>query len=356
MKKFNAISHHETWAAHEAAKRFPLSGYLGSRESGGTEIVMLEDAWSKVFRVKHSIAVNSGTSGLLAACMAAEIGPGDEVIVSPYTMSATAACPKLLGAKLIWADIRPDTFTIDPDCVEKAITARTKAIIATNLFGCPAHLRKLRNMADRTGLILIEDNAQAIFAAEKGVLTGTIGHIGVFSLNVHKHLQVGEGGVVVCNDNVLSAKLREAINHGEMRGGILGLNLRMTEVTAAMAHTQLNRGSEIMLSRLEFAYELGFQMATKGLPVTPPMIRSDASHSFYAWAGLLEKPPTKPIPDPWRRGYLRPLYHLPALERDTVFLPGAETVEGRLILMEICAHDPTKEEIKSMVDQLGECL
>src|SRR5258705_13001728 len=229
MKRFNTIDTKEILAAsltvQEAADdHSPLSGYLGSKSFGGTWCTVLEAAWRERFGVKHAIAVNSATSGLLAACMAVGIEHNDEVIVSPYTMSATAAAPKILGAKIVFADIEDETFCIDPVEVSNAITPMTKAVIATNLFGHPAHLHELREICDNRGVWLIEDNAQAIFAKQDGVYTGTIGHIGVFSLNVHKHLQVGEGGVCVTNNSDLAKKLREAMNHGEMRGGILGLN------------------------------------------------------------------------------------------------------------------------------------
>src|SRR6266446_3201830 len=239
MKKFNTIHSEELEAIVDVFDSYsPLSGYLGSDIYGGERCRSLETKWSGIFDVRYAIAVNSGTSGLLAACMAVDICLDSEVIVSPYTMSATAAVPKILGAKIIFADIERDTFTIDPVDVSNLITPRTEAVIATNLFGHPANLHELRDICDNHGIYLIEDNAQAIFAKEYDKYTGTIGHIGVFSLNVHKHLQVGEGGIIVTDNPWLDKKIREAMNHGEMRGGIPGLNLRMTEVTAAMAIEQ----------------------------------------------------------------------------------------------------------------------
>src|SRR6266702_4075211 len=188
MKKFNTIDCKEIHAASLSAQdaadgHIPLSGYIGSKSFGGPQILVLEAMWRETFRTKHAVAVNSGTSGLLAACMAIGIEHGDEVIVSPYTMSATASVPKILGASIIFADIERETFCLDPVEVHNAITRKTKAVIVTNLFGHPAHLRELRDICDGHGVYLIEDNAQAIFAKENGVYAGTIGHIGVFSLN-----------------------------------------------------------------------------------------------------------------------------------------------------------------------------
>jgi len=356
MKPFNSIGRYEVSAASDVIMNGVLSGYLATEPSGGFEVRRLEADWARTFRTDHDVACNSATSGLFAACLAAEIIPGDEVIVSPYTMSATAAAPKMLGAKLVWCDINPWTYTMDYGLCEKLITKRTRAIIVTNLFGMPAHLSALRAIADAHKIFLIEDNAQAIFASERNELCGTIGHMGVFSLNVHKHLQVGEGGIVVTRDPDLDRKLRDAVNHGEMRGGILGLNLRMTEVTAAMAREQLRRAPEIMKSRLEFAVELEREVQRQGLWITTPFIRPEASHAFYVWGAQLKRDVEKVLPPPWKRGYMRPLYHLKALEADHVHLEVVERVESKMVLVEICAHDPSHDEIVTMVQDLGELL
>ena len=354
MKIFNTIDSKEIGAVEEAAHHYPLSGYLGSEVYGGDICRDLEIAWSNTFGCKHAIAVNSGTSGLLAACMAADIDQHSEVIVSPYTMSATAAVPKILGAKVVFADIERDTFTIDPVDVSNLITSRTEAVIATNLFGHPANLHELRDICDNHGIYLIEDNAQAIFAKEYDKYTGTIGHIGVFSLNVHKHLQVGEGGIIVTNQDYLDKKIREAMNHGEMRGGIPGLNLRMTEVTAAMAIEQLKKAPQIMASRKHIA-----EMITgcvSRLPIAAPVTRQGCEHSYYCWAGLLDDIPGE-LPAPFKRGYVHPLYDMPAFRQNpSISLPIVEEIERKIILVELCSIDPTDDEIVQMIEELGKCL
>jgi dTDP-4-amino-4,6-dideoxygalactose transaminase len=356
MRPFNSIGAEEVLAASMAVFEGPLSGYVATRSLGGPKVCELERRWSETFKVLHSVACNSGTSGLLAACMAIGIKPDDEVIVSPYTMSATAAAPKVLGAKIVWCDINPYTYTMDHTLVERLITKKTKAVIVTNLFGQAAHLRLLRAICDKKGLFLIEDNAQAIFASEYDKLCGSVGHMGVFSLNVHKHLQAGEGGIVVTSDPDLDRKLREAINHGEMREGILGLNLRMTEVTAAIAAMQLQRARPIMKSRLEFATELSNEVLRRRLPINEPFARPECGHAYYCWAGLLKEPCERELPHPWRRGYMKPLYHLKALERDRISLPVVERIEKNLVLVEICAFDPAHDEIALMVKQLGDII
>ena len=351
MKIFNTIGKEERSAAAMAASAWPLSGYLGSRPDGGHQIKALEQEWSEHFNVRYSVAVNSATSGLLAACMAVGVERDDEVIVSPYTMSATAAAPKLVGAKIRWADIESDTFCIDPVEVSNLITNRTKAVIVTNLFGHPARLAELRQVCDAHGIYLIEDNAQSIGATEHGNLAGTVGHIGVFSLNVHKHIQVGEGGICCTNSTLLNTKLREAMNHGEMRNGILGLNLRMTEVTAAMAREQLKKLPFILDSRIALAQDITDRIERCGLAIKPPAIRAGCTHSFYVWAGQMYGDVN--IKPPFRHGYLHPLYSLPAFRtRETIICPVTEEVERKMVLFEVCAYDPTLKELTQAVEAM----
>lgn len=356
LKHFTSIGDEEAKEAIRVIDSGPLSGYIGSNDMGGMYCRLLERDWMTTFGVKHAVAVNSATSGLLAACMAVGVEHGDEVIVSPYTMSATAAAPKILGATLKWADIEPDTFSMDPVDVANLITHRTKAVIVTNLFGHPAHLQELRDICDAQGVYLIEDNAQSIFAQEHDKYAGTIGHIGVFSLNVHKHLQVGEGGICVTNNDTLASKLREAMNHGELRNGIIGLNLRMTEVTAAMARAQLDKAPAIMNSRIHIGKKLTEQVIAQDLCVGPPVIRQDCTHSFYVWSGILFEEPSMPLPYPFKRGYLKPLYHLPAFKSQQESLPVVEGIEKNIVLVEVCSIDPTDDEICEMVEDLGRCL
>lgn len=194
----------------------PLSGYIGGSPSEGYWVKRLAAEWRMTFGISHAIPCNSATSGLLAACMAVGVGPGDTIWTTPYSMSATAACAKVLGAKVRFIDIELSRFGIDPAGLNGRGEA-PKAIIITNLFGHPAYLKEIRAWCDRYSVYLIEDNAQAPMATERAVFTGTIGHIGVWSLNVHKFIQCGEGGIVGTNDPALAQRLEDAINHGELR-------------------------------------------------------------------------------------------------------------------------------------------
>jgi dTDP-4-amino-4,6-dideoxygalactose transaminase len=200
----------------QAALRAPLSGYLGGIDKAGYFVTQLQDKWCEAFGVKHAVACNSATSGLLAACMAIGIKPGDTVWTTAYSMSATAACAKVLGAHIVFIDIETTRFSIDTN-VFKTIQPLPKCVIVTNLFGHPAYLSNIRSWCDSNNVIMIEDAAQAPFAKEGNRYAGTVGHIGVFSLNVHKALNAGEGGMIVTNDDNLAIRLNDAINHGELR-------------------------------------------------------------------------------------------------------------------------------------------
>lgn len=288
---FNTIGFPERRNVLASLKR-PLSGYIGGgTPRGGYWTDRLEEEWCEAFGCRYSIPCNSATSGLLAACMAAGVGAGDRVWTTPYSMSATAACAVVLGAEVKFVDIEPLRYSIAYGnlCITDPVNGPPKALIVTNLFGHPAHLSVLRSWCDTNGVIMIEDNAQSIFAKEYGKYAGTIGHMGVFSLNVHKHLQVGEGGVVCTNDPGFSARLRHAINHGELAHSITGLNLRMTEPTAAMASAQLAKGEAIVEGRRRIANAISHMMRC-AFRVKCPVVDIDCTHSYYVWAGIVEPP------------------------------------------------------------------
>lgn len=244
-----------------AVKRVLKTGYLslyeGSHEPdppfsfvGGPEVRSLESEWSEAYGSKHAVAVNSATSGLFAAMGALGVGFGDEVIVSPYTMTACAMAPLLYGAIPVFADVEQDTGCLDPNDVLRKITSRTKAIIVVHQFGFPANMTEIMRIAEERGIKVVEDCAQAHGAKHEGKSVGTWGDIGVFSLNVNKTIQSGEGGVCITGDDDLAYRLQLIRNHGEAVVGaagytnilnIFGFNYRMTEVTAAIAREQLKK-------------------------------------------------------------------------------------------------------------------
>lgn len=355
LRPFNTIGHRERMLVSEVLNEGKLSGYLGGIRRGGYWVQRLETEWCEFFGVRHAVAVNSATSGLLIACMAAGVKTGTRVWTTPYTMSATAAAPKFLGADIIFDDIDEKTFGLD----RVILPADAPVAIITHLFGGAARTRDLVWSSVPTRTMVIEDNAQAFLATEYGTPTGTIGHIGVWSLNVHKSLQAGEGGVCTTDDDNLATQMRDAMNHGEMSGGPVGLNLRMTEVTAAMACAQLSRAKEIVSERVEVAEAVLDSMGD--IPsIKKPFVRANCRHVYYCiglqvdslkrdWFAQALQAEGVPI----RAGYLKPLYTLPAfknvLRPDTAVV---EQVESQMLLYENCAYSPTKEQIK----QIGEAF
>lgn len=341
------------------ALRSPLSGYLGGKSTAGYWCTRLSDEWSQTFDCRYAVPCNSATSGLLAACLAAGIEEGDLVLVSDYTMSASATCALLLGAEVQFLDIDPVFFTMNPTINQP----RPKAIIVTNLFGHPANLTALRAFCDQNRIILIEDNAQAPFAKEYGRYTGTIGHMGVFSLNVHKHIQCGEGGVVVTDDPQLAHRLDCAINHGELMKTEpnMGLNLRMTEPIAAIACAQLERGSHNVQTRINLAHQI--TDCFSGIDfVVPPQTRPNCVHTYYMWAARIEgESPARTREAfisalsargvPLRSGYSVPLHRLFEPPEFEQYCPvTCEMEDSRLFCFEVCAYDPKTHHLKMMKD------
>ena len=286
LQPYNSIGAEEAEAVARVMHSGCLSGYYGSwgpEFFGGPVVRAFETEWTKRFACKHAVAVNSNTSGLVAAMGAIGISPGDEVIVPPLTMSATAMAPLAYGGIPVFVDLDPVTCCLDPKEVRKNITDKTKAINVVNLFGHIAELEELRAIADQYGLYLIEDNAQAPLGTENGRYTGTIGHIGVFSLNYHKHFHSGEGGVCTTNDDDLAIRMQLIRNHGEncTEGtgmtslvNLIGFNLRMTEICAAVGLEQLKKADSLVSEREHIANRLNEGLS--GLEgITPPVQRSE---------------------------------------------------------------------------------
>jgi len=232
---------------------------------GGPEVQGLEEDWCAFYDSKHAVSVSSATSGLFAAIGALGLGYGDEVIVSPYTMSACAMAPMIYGAIPVFADVDPETGCLDPDSIAERISRRTKGILVVHQFGFPADMDRIMALARQHNLKIIEDCAQAHGAKYKGQYVGTIGDIGVFSLNVNKTIQSGEGGVCTTNNDDLAYRLQLIRNHGEAVVGpagyedivnIAGFNYRMTETSAAIAREQLKKLPVLNQKRLELVETL----------------------------------------------------------------------------------------------------
>lgn len=269
-----------------------LSKFLGSWHRdfyGGLEVQKFEKQWARYFRVKHAIAVNSATSGLYCAVGAVGVEPGDEVIVSPYTMSASATAPIIWGGVPVFADIEKDYLCLDPRSVAKRITPRTKAIIAVDLFGQPYDVERINTLARKHRLFVIEDAAQAAGAMYRGRYAGTLGNVGIFSLNCHKHIQSGEGGVVVTNNDKIAERVRLIRNHAEAVAGdkgeknlvnMVGFNFRMTELEAAVSQCQLKKLRRLVTERMKNCAYIAKRLQNIPALITPSA-RPGATHVYY---------------------------------------------------------------------------
>jgi perosamine synthetase len=291
---YRSIGPEEAAAALSVVETGVLSRFLGSWDPdfyGGEKVQALERAWEKHFLVNHAVTVNSATSGLIAAVGAAGVEPGDEVIVSPWTMSASATAILVWNAIPVFADIEDETYNLDPAAVEKKITPYTRAIMVPDIFGHPAEMDAIMAIAKRHDLKVIEDCAQAPGALYRGRYAGTIADIGVFSLNYHKHIHTGEGGVCVTNDAKLAERLQLIRNHAEAVVGdkgvgdlsnMIGFNFRMTEIEAAIGVEQLKKLNTLTSRRIEVADRLSIGLSgLKGLRL--PVVKKDCTHVYYVY-------------------------------------------------------------------------
>lgn len=341
LPAYPSMGQAEVDAVTEVVRSGCLSGFYGSAGPeflGGPTVRAFEAAWAERYGVKHVVSVNSATSGLFAAMGAVGVGPGDEVIVPCTTMSATAMAPLVYGAIPVFADLEDETFCLDIAAVREAITPKTKAILAVNLFGHPARLAELRALADEQGLYLVEDNAQAPLGREGEARCGTVGHIGVFSLNFHKHIHTGEGGMCVTDDDRLAQRLQLIRNHGENlvetlgledATNIIGFNYRMTELSAAVGLAQTERIEEHVSDRERLAERLS--EGTRGLPGwTVPAVREGCRHNYYCWTvrydedvvGVDRATFSRALEAegfPHTQAYVQPLYLLPVFQRRVAF-------------------------------------
>jgi len=296
----NPIGEEEKKAAIEVIETGVLSRFLGSWHPdfyGGDKVRELERAWAEFVGARHGVSLNSATSGLFAAVGAAGVGPGDEVIVPPYTMSATATAIIGYHAVPVFADIQPDIFCIDPASIQERITPRTKAIIVVDLFGHPADLDPIMAIARQHNLVVIEDAAQAPGAIYRGRNVGTISDMTVFSLNYHKHVHTGEGGIVTTNSGRFAERLQLIRNHGEAvvaEKGVtdivntFGFNLRLTELQAAIGIAQLAKLPGLLEHRIENADYLSRRIGA--LPgITAPTVRPNCTHVYYVQSFLFDE-------------------------------------------------------------------
>jgi len=260
--------------------------------SAGPYINDFETEFARYLGVKHAISVNTGTAALHIALLAAGIGAGDEVIVPAFTMAASWMAVMYTGATPIFIDVEPDNYTIDPNLIENAITKHTKAIMPVHIYGHPADMDPILDIAKKHNLLVIEDAAEAHGATYKGKLTGSIGDINAFSFYANKIITTGEGGMVTTNRDDFAdiARRMKDLAHSKDKRFIhdaLGYNYRMTSMQAALGSGQLKHIDEFLQIKKNMAqqYQIGLQ-GIKGL--TLPSTRDWATHVYWMYAVLVD--------------------------------------------------------------------
>jgi perosamine synthetase len=335
----------EKQAVIEVMDSDKLSEFFGSpgpRWLGGPKVQAFEQKWAELYGFRHAISVNSWTTGLTTAVGAIGIAPGDEVIVSPYTMSASATAVLFYGGIPVFADIDPVTCNLSAETIRACISPRTKAILVVHLFGQAADMDPIMALARAHGLKVIEDAAQAPGIRYHGRSVGAIGDIGGFSLNYHKHIHTGEGGMLVTNDDRIAQRCRLIRNHAENFvesfeldeiDNLVGSNYRLTELQAAIGIVQLDRLPGYIAHRQRLAAHLGARL--QGLRgITPVQTQPGAEHAYYMYpmrfdarsAGMsrarFAQCVNAELPAPGHveqhgllEGYVRPLYLAPMYQR-----------------------------------------
>lgn len=262
-----------------------------------TEFVMgpavrdLEQRLAAYCECEYGVGVASGTDALRLALTALGVGPGDEVITTPFTFIATANTISHCGAKPVFVDIDPKTYNLDPNLVEAAITPNTKAILPVHLYGQPADMDPIAALAERHGLAVVEDSAQAIGACYKGKRVGSFGHAGCFSFYPTKNLGAyGDGGMVVTHDAVLAEKIDILRRHGgktKYQADILGFNSRLDAMQAAILGIKLNHLESWNKQRRRVAQH--YNELLKDLPVVTPYEAPGAFHVYHQYTIRAEK-------------------------------------------------------------------
>lgn len=398
----NPIGKEEKEAAVEVLETGVLSRFLGSWHPdfyGGDKVKEMECAWAEFVGAKHAVSFNSAASGLFAAVGAAGVGPGDEVIVTPYTMSASATAIIGYNGVPLFADIQDDIFCLDPASIRERVTPRTRAIMVVHLFGHPADMDPIMEIARGNGLAVIEDAAQAPGAVYKGRKVGSLGDMTVFSLNYHKHIHTGEGGMVTTDSDHFAERLQLIRNHGEaVVGGkgvsnlinTFGFNLRLTEISAAIGTAQLAKLPQLLETRIANAEYLSRLIgALPGLKA--PAVYPGCKHVYYVQSFLFDEAqvgvsrerfveaigaelPTAEDRD-WpllSAGYGAPLYLLPMYQQQVGYgssgcpfkcplyegkvdyrqslCPTTERVEERIITMEFMRPPAVLEDMRDVVN------
>lgn len=400
LPNYQSLGVEERRAAARAMKSGELSGFLGrggDKFFGGPFVREVEKHFRRYFKVKHAISFNSATTALQAAVAAVGVGPGDQVITSPFTMTATPAAVLFNNAVPVFADINPQTYCIDARSIAARITPQTKAILAVNLFGGTADYDEILELAQTHHLKVIEDNAQSPGAMYKGKLGGTVGDVGVLSFNVHKVIQSGEGGMLLTNNDRYALRAAMIRNHGEMAADdmwtvgeewhefLVGSNYRLTEVQAAIMIEQLKKLKTLNAARVALADYLSRALRRFSW-LEPVFVLPRSTHVYYLYPmkffgeriGISRKTFVAAMAAEGfsiSEGYQKPLYLLPVYQKKQMYehsqfpfvskeypqhmsyakgiCPVAERMyERELLVTNLCQPPKTKRHIDSFVAAL----
>jgi perosamine synthetase len=337
-----------------AVDRVMRSGMLAQ----GPEVAAFETEFSAAVGGRHSIAVNSGTSALHMSLIAAGVGAGDEVIVPSFSFAATANSVHLAGATAVFADIEIDHFALDPAAVEAAITPRTRAIMPVHLYGHPANMPVLSEIATRHGLLLIEDAAQAHAAAMDGVPVGAWGDAASFSFYPTKNMTSGEGGMVTTGSDDIARQMRLLRNQGmEKRyaNEVIGFNARMTDIHAAIGRIQLTKLAGWTAERQANAKFMSENISG----VVTPKTAENAVHVFHQYTVRVEGADRDEFAaELAKRGvgsgvyYPTPIHRLPSFGLD-IDLPNTELAASQVLSLPVYPS-LTQDELATIVEAVSD--
>jgi perosamine synthetase len=379
---FPVLGKDEHEAVLEVLREGRLSTFIaspGELFGGGKRIRQFEEEFASYHATKYAVAFNSATAALHAAVVAVGIQPCEEIVTTPYTFTSSATCALMHNAIPVFADVDKETFNISPSSIRQTITSLTRALIPVHLFGNPAAMDEILEIAKEHGLKVIEDASQAPGARYRGRLCGTMGDCGVFSFQETKNMMTGEGGMLITNDEAIAEAARLVRNHGEAvahtmkhrtyASEILGYNYRMTEFEAALGRVQLKHLEESNAVRRRHADYL-----TKRLRVfpgiIPPKVEPGDTHVYYVYPftydaekmGISRRLFADALQAegvPVGVGYVKPLYYSPLFQERRAFAfrhykgnanydpglcPVAEELHFKKLLLIPIARPPARSE------------
>ena len=329
-------------AVMEVLREGRLSTFIaapGDFFNGGKRIRQFEEEFAAYHSVKFAVAFNSATAALHAAVAGVGVQPGEEIITTPYTFTSSATCAFMQNAIPLFADVDSESFNISPESISKTITPLTRALIPVHLFGNPAPMDEILELAKSRQLKVIEDASQAPGARYKGRLCGTMGDCGIFSFQETKNMMTGEGGMLITNDEGIADVARLMRNHGEAvahtmtkrsyASETLGYNYRMTEFEAAIGRVQLRHLEELNGVRQQLADYLTKHLgAFPG--IIPPKVEPGCTHAYYVYPFTCDEAkmgmPRKVFAEalqaegiPLGVGYVKPLYYSPLFQERRAF-------------------------------------